>query len=276
MSLEKKVPFLGAGLGLRTPHFETIVQEKPAIDWFEIISDNFIVSDERSLRYLDRIREHYPLVMHGVSLSVGGTDALDLSYLRAIKTLMSRIAPIWVSDHLCWTGVNGVYTHDLLPLPYTEEAVQHCANRIQQVQETLGRQILIENLSSYLSYTHSVMSEWEFLTRVVEAADCLILLDVNNVYVSAFNHGFDPHVYLDHLPKQRVVQVHLAGHTHHGSYLLDTHDVPVAEPVWELYRYVIQKFGVISTMIERDDNIPALGELCVELNRVKAILQGFS
>ncbi|OAI49143.1 hypothetical protein AYO45_03300 [Gammaproteobacteria bacterium SCGC AG-212-F23] len=268
-SSEKKI--LGFGLGLRSQHYETILEKKPKIDWFEILTENYLVPGGKPLHYLDRIREHYPLVMHGVSLSIGSTDKLDTTYLQEVKNLAKRIEPAWVSDHLCWTGVNGKNLHDLLPLPYTEETINHVANRIQQVQEFLGQQLLIENVSSYLTYQHSEMTEWEFFAAIAKKADCLLLLDVNNVYVSSVNHHFDPLDYIHHLPVERIYQIHLAGHSRQGHYIIDTHDAPVPAEVWDLYANTLKHTGFVSTMIERDDNIPELDELLTELGQAKAI-----
>jgi hypothetical protein len=264
-------PYLGFGLGLRTDHYETILAGRPPVDWFEIISENYLVPGGKPIHYLDRVREHFPLVMHGVSLSIGGTDPLDRDYLRQLKGLAARVEPRWISDHLCWTGLHGTNMHDLLPLPYTEEAIAHVAARVDQVQEYLGRRILLENVSSYVSYRESQLSEWEFLGAVADRADCLILLDVNNIYVSSFNHGFDPLAYLDGVPAARVQQIHIAGHTNHGAYIVDTHDQPVIDPVWELYAEALRRVGPVSTMIERDDNIPPLAELLAELDRARAV-----
>jgi hypothetical protein len=264
-------PFLGFGLGLRVDHYESILDSGPAIDWFEIISENYLVPGGKPLHYLDRIRARWPLVMHGVSLSIGSTDPLNRDYLRQLKALAARVEPAWISDHLCWTGVAGTNLHDLLPLPYTEEAIEHVAARVRQVQDYLGRRILLENVSSYVSYADSQLSEWEFLSAVAERADCLILFDVNNVYVSSVNHEFDPHTYLDGVPAARVQQIHLAGHEDHGDYIIDTHDHPVPDPVWTLYAEALRRFGPVSTMIERDDRIPALEELVAELDRARTI-----
>ena len=266
-------PYLGYGLGLRKEHYESVLAERPAVDWFEIISENYMVDGGKPLDYLSRIREHYPMVMHGVSMSVGSTAPLDFGYLKQLKGLIQRVEPEWFSDHLCWTGVNGVNLHDLMPLPYTEEAVQHVADRVSQVQDYLGRQMLLENVSSYVSYSDSQMSEWEFLTEVAERADCLILLDINNIYVSAFNHNFDPYIYLAAIPGERVYQFHLAGHTHEDNLIIDTHDHPIADPVFELYAAAVQRFGRVSTMIERDDHIPPLAELLEELDEVRRIAE---
>lgn len=264
-------PFLGYGLGLRPDHYEEILDGAPAVDWFEVISENYMVAGGKPLYHLDRVRERYPVVMHGVSLSIGGTDPLDRDYLRRLKTLAGRIEPEWISDHLCWTGFDGRQLHDLLPLPYTGEAVAHVAARVRDVQDFLGRRILLENVSSYVTYRHSVMSEWQFLREVAERADCLILLDVNNVYVSAVNHGFDPVSYLAGVPAERVYQLHLAGHSHNGGIIVDTHDEDVPDPVWRLYAEAVRRFGRVSTMIERDADIPPLASLLAELDHARRI-----
>lgn len=267
--LRKKSP--GFGLGLRPVHYPDFLREPQAVDWLEIISENYMIPGGKPLAMLDAILERYPVAMHGVSLSIGSTDGLDAQYLGELKALAQHAKPMWISDHLCWTGVHGRNTHDLLPLPYSEEALRLVVQHIDQVQDTLGQRILLENVSSYLDYRSSEMSEWEFLRQVSEQADCLLLLDVNNIYVSSINHGFDAIAFLNHLPVERVQQIHLAGHSDHGDYIVDTHDHPVAEPVWELYRYTCSRFGEVATMIERDDNIPELGELITELNRARAI-----
>lgn len=269
--MSRHLPALGYGLGLRVDHYEAILTGAPGIDWLEILSENYMVPGGKPLHYLRRLRERYPMVMHGVSLSIGSSDPLDRDYLRRLKTLADMVEPAWISDHLCWTGVDGVNLHDLLPLPYTEDAVSHVTDRVQQVQDFLGRRILLENVSSYLSYRHSQIPEWEFLSTIAQRADCLILLDVNNVYVSARNHGFDPRTYIDNLPAARVQQIHLAGHDDSGKILIDTHDAPVCEEVWDLYGHAIRCFGSVSTMIERDDRIPPLAELLSELDRARAI-----
>lgn len=267
-------PYLGFGLGLRTQHYSDVLERKPPVDWFEIISENYMIPGGQPLAILDRIRADYPIVMHGVSLSIGSTDPLDPDYLRDLKALADRVEPRWISDHLCWTGVGGLNLHDLLPLPYTEEAVQHVAERIRRVQDYLGRRIAVENVSSYVTYTHSVMSEWEFVSAVAEAADCWLLFDVNNIYVSGFNHDFDAETFIEGVPRERVVQFHLAGHSHNGSHIIDTHDAPVIEDVWALYEAACRHFGPVSTMIERDDNIPPLAELLAELDRARRIAAG--
>jgi uncharacterized protein len=264
-------PSLGFGLGLRVDHYEAILAERPRVDWFEVLTENYLVGGGKPLHYLMRIRERYPVAMHGVSLSIGSSAPLDRAYLEAVKKLAGRIEPEWISDHLCWTGVAGRNTHDLLPLPYTEEALAHVVARVEAVQEFLGRRILLENVSSYVAFRDSPLTEWQFLAEIARRADCLILLDVNNIYVSAVNHEFDPLEYLDAIPPERVQQIHLAGHENHGDYLVDTHDHPVPDPVWELYRAALERCGQVSTMIERDDRIPPLGELCAELEQARAL-----
>jgi uncharacterized protein (UPF0276 family) len=262
---------LGFGLGLRTAHYDDILAHPHAVDWFEVLTENYLVAGGKPLHYLTRIRERYPIVMHGVSLSIGGTDPLDTFYLRRVKALAERIQPEWISDHLCWTGVGGRNLHDLLPLPYNEEALAHVVDRVRRVQDFLGRRILLENVSSYLEYRHSEMPEWEFVGEVARRADCLLLLDVNNVYVSAVNHGFDPLAYLRAVPRDRVCQIHLAGHRNHGNYIIDSHDQPVAQEVWALYAQALALIGDVPTMIERDDSIPPLDELVSELDTARAI-----
>jgi len=257
---------LGFGLGLRTDHYEQVLNDRPDIDWLEIISENYMVAGGKPLHYLDRIREHYPMVMHGVSMSIGSTEPLNVDYLADLKKLIARVEPEWVSDHLCWTGIGGRNLHDLMPLPYTEEAMSHVVDRVSQVQDTLGRQILLENVSSYVTYNASEISEWEFLSAIAERADCLILLDVNNIYVSSQNHGFEPSDYLDGVSAARIQQFHLAGHSYQNQLIIDTHDHPVCDPVWSLYQQAVQRFGPVATMIERDDNIPPLEDLLAELD----------
>ena len=264
-------PSLGFGLGLRVDHYESILAERPQVDWFEVLTENYLVPGGKPLNYLMRFRERYPLAMHGVSMSIGSTAPLDLEYLRQVRALAERIEPAWISDHLCWTGVAGRNMHDLLPLPYTEEALAHVVARVGQVQELLGRRILLENVSSYVAFTGAQLTEWEFLREVAVRADCLILLDVNNIYVSSVNHEFDALAYLHHIPAERVQQIHLAGHEDHGSYLIDTHDHPVPHPVWQLYEAALRHCGPVATMIERDDNIPPLAELVGELDEARAL-----
>ena len=264
---------LGFGLGLRVDHYEAILAERPPIDWFEALTENYLVPGGKPLHFLGRIREHYPVVMHGVSMSIGSTAPLDREYLAQVKQLARRIEPEWISDHLCWTGIAGKNMHDLLPLPYTEEALAHVAQRVRTVQDILERRILLENVSSYVTFRDSTLTEWEFLREVAERADCLILFDVNNIYVSAVNHELDPLEYLRAMPVERVQQIHLAGHENHGDYLIDTHDHPVPDPVWRLYEQAVRRFGNVATMIERDANIPPLEELCEELARARTLAE---
>ena len=268
-----KRPYHGFGLGLRKEHYEAVLADKPAVDWFEIISENYMVEGGKPLHYLERIRQDYPMMMHGVSLSIGSSSPLNKDYLQQLKTLIQRVEPEWVSDHLCWTGLDGKNFHDLLPLPYTEEAIEHVAGRVRQVQDFLGRRILLENLSSYVTYKHSLMPEWEFLSAISERSDCLILLDVNNIYVSSVNHDFDPVDYLRGVPAERVWQLHLAGHTTNesGRILIDTHDQPIRDEVWALFEQAAKLLGPVSTMIERDDNIPPLDELMKELQQARRL-----
>jgi len=264
------VPYLGHGIGLRPKHFPQLWDGTARVDWFEAISENYMVAGGRPRAALERARSLAPVVLHGVSLSIGSTDPLDEAYLGALQALVARVEPAWISDHLCWSGVDGRYAHDLLPLPYTEEALAHVVRRVLAVQERLGRQILLENVSSYLTYTHSTLAEWEFLGAVAERADCGLLLDVNNVYVSAVNHGFDAEAYLAGLPAERVGQIHLAGHSDMGAYLFDTHDGPVIEPVWDLYRRAVRRFGRVSTLVEWDDRIPVFDVVRAEAERARA------
>lgn len=263
--------FLGFGLGLRTEHFVDVLDTGPPVDWFEVLSENFMIAGGKPKYYLQQIRELYPMVMHEVSLSIGSTDPLDLDYLLALKVLANEVQPEWVSDHLCWTSVGGSNSHDLLPLPYSEQAIDHVAARVRQTQDILGRQILLENVSSYLTYSDSVLSEWEFLSEIAARADCYILLDINNIYVSSRNHAFAAEDYLLGIDPARVRQFHLAGHSDYGDYVIDTHDHPICDPVWDLYRRAISLFGQVSTLIERDDRIPPLGELIDELNVARNI-----
>jgi hypothetical protein len=264
-------PSLGFGLGLRTQHYEALLERRAHVDWLEALTDNYLVPGGKPLHFLGRIREQYPIALHGVALSIGSTDELDREYLRQVKALAERFEAAWVSDHLCWTGVAGRNTHDLLPLPYTEEALAHVVGRVRIVQDILERRLVLENVSSYLSFKVSTLSEAEFLRAVAEEADCLILLDVNNVYVSSVNHGFDALAYLDAMPAARVQQVHLAGHDDRGLCLVDTHDRPVPVPVWDLYVEAVRRFGAISTSVERDADIPPLADLVTELDTARAL-----
>jgi uncharacterized protein (UPF0276 family) len=299
---------LGCGVGLRTEHYDVITSDWshhpagaaeggasaapsgseagsrptspsdprqvvgwPRVDWFEAISENFMDSGGRPLAVLEAVRRRYPVALHGVSLSIGSTDPLDSRYLARLKALSDRIEPAIVSDHLCWSGVEGDRLHDLLPLPFTEEAVRHVAARVAEVQERLGRQILLENVSTYVTYAHSTMPEWEFLTAVAERAGCGILLDLNNVYVNAYNHQFDPYAYLRGLPGELVGQFHLAGHTDMGGYLFDTHSRPVIDEVWALYREALARWGPVATLIEWDEDIPPFARLAQEADKARAI-----
>ena len=251
------LPHLGIGVGLRTVHYAHILDHEPPVDWFEIISENYMHTAGRPRLYLDRIAERYPIVMHGVSLSIGSTDRLDFDYLRELKELRDRVGARWVSDHLCWTGVRGKNTHDLLPMPYTEEALRHVVARVCTVQDFLGTRIALENPSSYIEFAGSTLKEWEFLSALAEEADCGLLLDVNNVYVSAHNHGFDARDYLAGIPYDRVVQFHVAGHSHDGAHIVDTHIGPVIDPVWELLDIAYRRAGGAPLLLEWDAEIPA-------------------
>lgn len=262
-------PWLGFGLGLRTEHFNDLLEKNPAVDWLEINSENFMVAGGKPRRYLEAFRQRYPIVMHGVSMNIGGSDPLDIDYLRALKQLASDVQPAWVSDHLCWTGANGLNSHDLLPLPYSDEAVAHVVDRVQQVQDFLGRELVLENLSSYVRFTSSSMTEWEFLREIALRSGCRLLLDINNVVVSARNHGYDSDAFLAGLPAEHIWQIHLAGHSDYGTHVIDTHDHAVPDAVWSLYASAIKRFGPISTMIERDDHIPPLPELVAELDQAR-------
>jgi len=251
------LPDLGVGIGLRTVHYAHILETKPEVDFFEILSENYLDTGGRPLRVLDQVAERYPVVMHGVSMSIGSTDRLDFEYLRKLKALADRTKARWVSDHLCWTGVSGRNTHDLLPMPLTEEALAHVAARVRTVSDFLERPLMLENASTYAEFAASSMPEWEFFGRLMEQADCGMLLDVNNVYVSAFNHGFDPKRYLDAIDPSRVTQYHLAGHTNKGTHIVDTHNDHAIPEVWELYRHSVARTGNVSTLFEWDGDIPA-------------------
>jgi len=264
-------PPVDFGLGLRPEHYEEIVASPGKVSWFEALSENYMVPGGMPLYWLDRIRRDYPMALHGVSLSISSTDPLDKAYLDELKALADRVQPMWVSDHLCFTGLRGLNMHDLLPLPYTEEALNHVAERVQRVQDHLGRRLVLENVSSYVTYAASELSEWEFISALSERADCEILLDVNNVYVSAFNHEFDAMAFLRAMPRARVRQFHLAGHTHKGSHIIDTHDHPIVPDVWELYAEAVKLFPGVPTMIERDADIPPYAELLAELDQARAI-----
>jgi uncharacterized protein (UPF0276 family) len=260
---------LGHGIGLRSKHYGRFLSERPGIGWIEAISENFIGVGGRPSAVLEKVRRDFPLVLHGVSLSIGSVDPLDQAHLAGLRELARRVEPAYVSDHLCWGTHRGRYFHDLLPLPYTEEALEHVVQRVRRVQDFLGRQILLENVSSYVGFRASTMPEWEFVTEVARRADCGILLDVNNVYVSARNHGFDARDYLANIPLDRVGQFHLAGYSDRGTYLFDTHDGPVADPVWDLYAFAVRRFGRVPTLIEWDEHVPELERL-VEESRAAA------
>lgn len=270
--------FLGFGAGLRPPHYDDVLSGRVrAVDWFEAISENFLgYRDEpagRPLETLLKVRENFPIVLHGVSLSIGGTDPFDRGYLKSLRKLYEIVDPAWVSDHLCWTGVHGHNLHDLLPLPYSEDTIRHVVARIQEAQEFLGRRLTIENVSSYLSYAASEMSEWEFLAEIHARTDCGLLLDVNNVFVSAHNHNFDAREYLSGIPLGAVTQMHLAGHSSSEALLVDTHDAPVCDGVWELYAEALKRFGRVSTLIEWDGNIPIFERLEEEVIHARSVAE---
>jgi len=268
------VPFLGHGIGLRTKHFPELLEQGRRADWFEVITENFLHVGGRPRAVLEAVRVDRPVVLHGVSLSIGSVDPLNEEYLRDVRELADAVEPAWVSDHLCWGTFGRHNAHDLLPMPFTEEALSHVVSRVVEVQERLGRRILLENVSSYLSYAASTISEWDFLAEVARRADCLILLDVNNVYVSATNHGFDALAFLHGIPQDRVAQMHLAGHQDLGTHLLDTHDAPVPDPVWALYRDAVRRFGRVSTLVEWDDRIPPLDEVLAEAEKARSLASG--
>ncbi len=255
----------GFGLGLRTQHYADFLARKQPLDWLEIITDNYLIDGGKPLAVIDAIRRDYPVAMHGVAMSIGASQGLDVPYLQRVKALADRIEPLWVSDHLCWTGPGPEQLHDLYPLPYTDESARHVIAQIRRAQDVLGRRLVLENVSSYIRYRHDSASEWQFLAHIAQEADCLLLVDVNNIYVSSVNHGFDPLTYLHALPAHRVQQIHLAGHSDNGDHIIDTHDHPVALPVWDLYAQACQRFGAVAAMIERDDHIPPLAELLDEM-----------
>lgn len=272
MRSEKLHHDLGIGLGLRPEHYSDVLAAAPGvIDWVEILTDNFLVPGGPALYYLDAICAQYPASMHGVAMSLGGSDPLNWEYLRQVKALAQRIKPQWISDHLCWTGVSNIHLHDLMPLPYIDEAISHVASRIKQVQDFLEQRIVLENVSSYITYKQSSMSEWDFLNAVASEADCLILLDVNNIYVSSYNHDFDPTQYINAIAVERVQQFHIAGHSNCGEYIVDTHDARIIEDVWQLYALACERFQQASTLIERDDNIPPFGDMLAEIERARLI-----
>lgn len=267
------VPFLGFGVGLRTVHFPHVLSRHPGVDWFEAISENFMRTHGRPRDVLDEVAATYPVVLHGVSLSIGSTDPFDRGYLRHLSALARRTSAPWISDHLCWTGVAHRTSHDLLPVPYTESALRHLVSRVREVQERLERPIALENPSSYVEFRSSDIPEWEFLARLAEDADCALLLDVNNVYVSSENHHFDPVRYIDAIPADRVVQFHLAGHTRYATHVLDTHSDYVADPVWDLYELAWSRTGARSTLVEWDDDIPSFDVVHAEVEKARARVQ---
>ena len=272
--MSASLPCLGYGLGLRSAYFQQILDQSPAVDWFEIVSENFMVQGGKALYYLDAIAERYPLVMHGVSLSIGGPRSLDAGYLQQLKLLADRVQPAWISDHLCWSRGNAHQLHDLLPLPYTEESLHYVVNRVCQVQDVLQRPLVLENVSSYVRSAGDEFSEWEFLHALSLLSDCELLLDVNNVYVSSRNHGFDPWTFIQGLPANKIRQLHLAGHSDYGDYVIDTHDHPVSDPVWALYQRTLDYLGPVATLLERDDHFPPFDELLTELQKARELGDG--
>ncbi len=266
-------PNLGLGVGLRTVHFPYILEHQPPVDWFEIISENFMDSRGRPRYVLEQVAERYPIVMHGVSMSIGSTDPLDREYLSKLKRLAEAVGARWISDHICWTGVAGLNAHDLLPIPFNEATLRHLVQRVRTVQDVLERPLVLENPSSYVTFADSTMSEWEFITRAVEEADCGLLLDVNNVYVSSVNHDFDPEEYIRSVPHRRVVQFHVAGHTNCRTHLIDTHDGEVIDPVWELYRLAHQLTGGAATLLEWDAHIPEFPVVHAEVLKAREYMR---
>lgn len=276
MSNRFGLPHLGFGLGLRADHYDNVLAMicdgvPSSVDWFEVISENFLEAHKGYWEFLGDVRKHYPIVMHGVSLSIGSSDALNKDYLKKLKALADFLQPPWISDHLCWTGVQGKNTHDLLPVPYTEEMLSHVVSRVKQVQDFTQRPLVLENPSSYLEFNESTLTEWDFLARLAEEADCALLLDVNNVYVSSFNHGYDAKRYIDALPADRIVQVHLAGHLNLGTHIIDTHDHHVIQEVWDLYAYMVRTKGIKTTMVEWDDHIPSFEVLQQEIAKARTL-----
>jgi uncharacterized protein len=267
------MPNPGLGLGLRSIHFNHILEHRPEVDWFEVISENFMDSGGRPRHVLQEVAARYPVVMHGVSLSIGSTDALNLDYLAKLKALAAEVKPLWISDHLCWTGINGLNTHDLLPVVLNEESLKHICKRILQVQDFLERPVVFENPSTYLSFKQSTINEWDFLRYMTEETGCGLLLDVNNVYVSAFNNEFDPVHYIRQLPHAQIVQLHIAGHQHCGDHIIDTHDRKVVEGVWELFHLAWQLTGGVATLLEWDNHIPAFEDYHAELMKAKSFMQ---
>ena len=271
--MQKNLPRPGYGLGLRSEYYQPILEQSPAVDWFEIISENYLVEGGKALFYLEAIAEQYPVVMHGVSLSIGGPHGLDFEYLRQLKKLAERVQPVWISDHLCWSRGNAHQLHDLLPLPYTEESLHYIAGRVRQVQDFLGRPLILENVSSYVRSSADEFTEWAFLDALTQLSGCELLLDVNNVYVSARNHGFDPWEFISSLPAEKIRQLHLAGHSDYGDYVIDTHDQPISDPVWALYQKTLERLGPVATLIERDDHYPPFETLMAELIKARQLGQ---
>ncbi len=265
------VPDLGVGAGLRIPHYGHVLENSPPMGFFEVISENFFGKGGKPLYHLDQFIERYPVILHGVSLSIGAPEEPDRQYLEKLKCLVKRVKPAWVSDHFCFSGAGGAHLHDLLPLPYTEEAIERVARRAKMVQDFLEVPFGLENTSSYLQYTQSTMPEWEFVSEVVQRADCGLMFDVNNVYVSAYNHGYDPLEFIRSVPHERILQIHIAGHTNMGKYIIDTHVGPLIDPVLDLYRETIRLAGPVSTLLEWDDNIPPFEELAREVDRVRQV-----
>lgn len=265
------LPDLGVGVGLRVPHYRHVLEQRPSVDFFEVISENFMVDGGKPLYHLKAVLESYPVVQHGVSMSIGAPTPPEEQYLTALRQLVQQTKTPWLSDHFCWCGVPGANLHDLLPLPYTEEVIRRVSERAKRIQDFLGVRLALENTSSYMAFTASTMPEWEFISRICEAADIGLMFDVNNVYVSAYNHGFDPYEFVRNVPHDRIVQIHLAGHTNLGKYIVDTHSGPVIDPVWDLYRETIELTGSVSTLIEWDDQIPEFPLLAAEAAKAKAL-----
>jgi uncharacterized protein (UPF0276 family) len=267
--LIESLPNPGLGLGLRSKHFNYILENNPGVDWFEVISENFMDSGGRPRHVLRQLAERYPVVMHGVSLSIGSTDQLNKEYLTKLKLLAEEVKPLWISDHLCWTGVNSLNTHDLLPVVLNEESLKYICNRINEVQDFLQRPVVFENPSTYLTFKQSTINEWDFLRYMAEETGCGLLLDVNNVYVSGFNNDFDPVHYIQQLPHDKIVQMHIAGHQHCGTHIIDTHDRQVAKDVWNLFNLAWQLTGGVATLLEWDGNIPEFDVYHNELLKAK-------
>jgi len=265
------MPIQGCGIGLRVEHFDEIDQQQPDIPWFEILSDNYLLEGTAQRDYLYKIREDYPLTFHGVGMSIGSTEPLNMDFMKALRKLKDEVQPMWLSDHLCWTSAHGKVTHDLIPLPYTSAVVDHLVDRINQIQDYIGQQMVIENVSSYLQFKDSEMTEWEFINEIATRSDCRLLLDVNNIYVSSQNHLFDAEDYLYAMPKDRIVEIHLAGYEDKGTHILDTHSRPVSDPVWKLFGKAIQHVGDVPVLIEWDNDIPSLARVMQEAEKAQKI-----